>query len=583
MRIYIYLLCCMFFSTTKLTAQSPYAILERVISVRFTNTPMKESLTTVSQTGRFEFSYNARILDLNKKITLFTNGLTVRETLFQMLGDNYTYQQSGEYLIIKKQNKPKQFISGYISDAKTGKRVSNATVYDTKTLRSTTTDENGYYNLKVKERSTVVVAQLNYKDTILQITEGPSRFVKLDLDLKTEPKNIESNPLGKGKTKLVGFFTSSLHKLNNLNVQDSIRRRFQLSLLPYFGTNHAMSGSVINDFSLNATVGYSRGSRIMEFSGIGNFTKENAIGIQGSGVFNIVKGNVKGIQMAGVFNHVNDTLRGIQLGGVWNVATTAYALNQSAGVANITWFGNVKSQFAGVMNIADTLNGVQASGVLNLTRDIKGAQLAGVFSNAKTVNGVQISGILNRAHKIKGIQIGLINYADSLSGMQIGLINYAKNGGYNVVELSANELNSINIAYKSGTRKFYTAFSVGITPKSEGNIWTHGFGIGTMFKATKWSDVNLETMYRHVNVGSYSDYLQEWLQLGLNWNIHLSNRFELTVGPTYNALFMDKSERRFVDNRAKIFPSYISRTEHVNDNSVTETWVGGSLGLRIKL
>jgi CarboxypepD_reg-like domain len=188
MKIYIYLLCSMFFATTQLIAQSPYAILERVISVHFTNTPMKESLTTVAQTGRFEFSYNARILDLNKKTTLFTNGLTVRETLFQMLGDNYTYQQSGEYLIIKKQNKPKQFISGYISDAKTGKRVSNATVYDTKTLRSTTTDENGYYNLKVKERSTVVVAQLNYKDTILQITEGSPRFVKLDLDLKTEPK-----------------------------------------------------------------------------------------------------------------------------------------------------------------------------------------------------------------------------------------------------------------------------------------------------------------------------------------------------------------------------------------------------------
>lgn len=583
MRIYIYLLCCMFFKQTKLIAQSPYAILERVISVRFTNTPLKESLTTVAQTGRFEFAYNARILDLNKKITLFTNGLTVRETLFQMLGDNYTYQQSGEYLIIKKQNKPKQFISGYISDAKTGKRVSNATVYDTKTLRSTTTDENGYYNLKVKERSTVVVAQLNYRDTILQITEGTPRFVKLDLDLKTEPKPIQKNPLGKAKERLGAFLTSSLHKLNNLNVQDSIRRRFQLSLLPYFGTNHAMSGSVINDFSLNATVGYSRGNRVAEFSGVGNFTRGDVYGIQTGGVFNIVKNNVKGVQMAGVFNHANDTLQGVQLGGVWNAATTAFALNQSAGVANVAWFGNVKTQFAGVVNIADTIDGMQVGGVLNITRDIKGVQTAGVFNNARTVKGVQISGVLNRAHKIKGVQIGVINYADSLSGVQIGLINYAKNGGYQVVELSANELNTINIAYKSGTKRFYTAFSAGITPKPDGNVWTHGFGIGTIFKATKWSDINLESMYRHVNVGSYSDFLQEWVQLGLHWNIHLSNRFELTVGPTYNALFMDKSERLFVENRAKIFPSFISRTEYVSNNSVVETWVGGSLGLRIRL
>jgi hypothetical protein len=344
-----------------------------------------------------------------------------------------------------------------------------------------------------------------------------------------------------------------------------------------------MSGSVINDYSLNATVGYSRGNRVMEFSGIGNYTRGHVYGIQAGGVFNIVKDNVKGIQMAGVFNHVNDTLHGVQLGGVWNAATTAYALNQSAGVANVAWFGNVKTQFAGVMNIADTINGVQASGVLNVSRDVKGVQVAGVFNNSKTIDGVQISGVLNRAHKVKGVQIGVINYADSLSGLQIGLFNYAKNGGYNVVELSANELNTFNLAYKSGSKKFYTAFSVGITPKPDGNIWTHGLGIGTLFKATKWSDVNLETMYRHVNVGSYSDYLQEWVQLGLYWNIHLSNRFELTVGPTYNALFMDKSERRYVENRAKIFPSFLNRTEYVNDDSVTDTWVGGSLGLRIRL
>jgi hypothetical protein len=583
MKVYSYLICLIVFSKTKLMAQSPYAILERPISVQLTNTPLKESLTAVSQAGRFEFSYNARIFDLTKKITLFTNGLTVRETLFQVLGDNYTYQQSGEYLIIKKQNKQKQFISGYISDAKTGKRVKNATVYDTKTLRSTTTNENGYYNLKVKERSTVVVAQLDYKDTILQITEGVSRFVKLDLDMKTEPKTSPKNPLSKAKTNMVEFFTSSLHKLNSLNVEDSIRRRFQLSLLPYFGTNHAMSGSVINDFSLNATVGYSLGNRILELSGIGNFTRGHVYGIQAGGVFNIVKNNLKGVQMAGVFNHVNDTLNGVQLGGIWNVATTAYALNQSAGIANIAWFGNLKTQFAGVANIADTINGVQASGILNLSRNVKGVQAAGIFNNVRTINGVQISGVLNRANKVKGVQIGVINYADSLSGMQIGLFNYAKNGGYNVVELSANELNTFNLTYKSGGRKFYTAFSVGITPKSEGNVWTHGFGIGSIFKATKWSDVNIETMYRHVNVGSYSNYLQEWLQLGLNWNIHLNNRFELTIGPTYNALFMNKSQRRFVDNRAKIFPNFINRTEHISNNSLTETWVGGSLGLRMRL
>ena len=163
------------------------SVLERIISVNITNLPLKSALNDVSKKGQFELSYNARIFDLDKRISLITNSLTVRETLFKLIGDNYSYQQSNGYLIIKKRDKTKQFISGYLSDAKTGKKVINATIYDTKTLRSTTTDTNGYYNLKVAERSTIVVAQLNYKDTILQITEGSPRFVKLGLALKTQP------------------------------------------------------------------------------------------------------------------------------------------------------------------------------------------------------------------------------------------------------------------------------------------------------------------------------------------------------------------------------------------------------------
>ncbi len=581
-------LCNFLFATCltfKLAAQSPYSILERNISIRFSNTPVKEALSNTAQVGRFQFSYNARILDLDKKVSLFVNNLTVRETLFQMLGDNYNYQQKGEYLIIKKQNKPKLILSGYISDAKTGQKVKNATVYDAQTLRSTTTDENGFYTLKVEKRSTVVVEQLDYKKATLQITEGVSRFVKLDLDLKTEPKPIQKNPLGRAKTQLVAFFTSSLHELNSLNVQDSIHRRFQLSLLPFIGTNHAMSGSVINDFSLNATVGYSRGSRLAEFSGIGTFTKENAHGIQASGVFNIVKGNVKGLQSAGVFNHINDTLSGVQLGGVWNYVRTVHsgkAINQSAGIANVALNGQLMTQFAGISNVADSVL-VQTAGIINQAKNVKGTQVAGIFNNAKTVKGVQISGIANRAKRIKGVQIGLINLADTLEGLQIGLISFAKNGGLNAIELSANELNLYNIAYKSGGRKIYTKLVAGITPQSDGNIWSYGAGLGTMIKLNKRSDFNIEAIHRHVNVGSYSDYMQEWIQLGLYWNIRLNNRFELTFGPTANGLYSNKNALISSENREKIFPSFVKRTIYTGTNVVWDTWLGGNLGLTIRL
>ena len=584
MKRFFYTLFVIFLQKINLFAQSPYSILERAVSVRFTNTPTKEALVVVSRTGRFEFSYNARILDLDKRITLFTNGLTVRETLFQILGEGYNFQQQGEYLIIKKNNKPQKLLTGYISDAKTGKKVKNATVYDAQTLRSTVTDSNGFYSLKVNPRATVVVAQLAYERKIVQITEGSPRFVKFDLEFKPEANRVEkSNNFAKMPTKLANMFISSLQELNNVNVEDSIHRRFQLSLLPFIGTNHRMSGRVVNDFSINILAGYSRGNRFVELAGIANLTREYANGLQAAGVFNIVKGNVKGVQLGGVFNHVGDTLRGIQYAGTWNFAHTTRAISQISGFANLAWHGTLLTQFAGSVNVADSINGIQAAGTFNQAKNVNGLQASGFVNNAKKVNGVQIASIFNRARSIKGTQIGLINYADSLNGFQLGLINIARVGGFNALELSTNELNTYNIAYKSGSRKFYTTLVVGMTPQSDGNIWTHGLGIGTMLKLNKWSDVNIEAQHRHVNVGSYNDYLQEWFQLGLYWNIHLSNRFELNLGPTFNGLVTDKFESPAIGNRDKIFPSSVKRNVYVGTNEVWDTWTGGNLGLRVRL
>jgi hypothetical protein len=345
-----------------------------------------------------------------------------------------------------------------------------------------------------------------------------------------------------------------------------------------------MSGHVVNDISINTLVGYSKGNRVLELSGFGSLTKGNIGGLQASGFFNIVKGkmtgvqlsgffnavkgDVNGVQAAGFFNYIGDALTGVQLAGFSNYTHHAKAINQSAGFINTTLKGSVITQFSGFANIADS---------------IEGGQAAGFYNHAKNVKGVQISGFLNTSKLVKGVQIGVFNYTDSLKGLQIGLFNYARKGGYNALELSANELNTYNIGYKSGGRRFYTAFTAGISPKPDGNIWSYGGGIGTMIKLNKWSDVNVESLYRHINVGSFDSNRQEWLQLGLYWNIRLNNRFEIGVGPSYNAYFSNKNDAQYAENQGKIFPSFISRKQYGSGNFVADTWVGGSLGLRVKL
>ncbi|MCK6692453.1 MAG: carboxypeptidase-like regulatory domain-containing protein, partial [Thermoanaerobaculia bacterium] len=157
-------------------------VLERTVSVRFDQVPLKQALTEIARQGGFEWSYNASILDESRRVTLVAEGWTVRETLVYLLGDAYTYKQNGEYLILKRQKKPQQQrLSGYVSDYKTGQKMAGVTVYDRKTLRSTTTNKHGYYELPVGDRSEIVVSKLAYRDTVLRVSSQTPRLVKLDL------------------------------------------------------------------------------------------------------------------------------------------------------------------------------------------------------------------------------------------------------------------------------------------------------------------------------------------------------------------------------------------------------------------
>ena len=47
---------------------------------------------------------------------------------------------------------------------------------------------------------------------------------------------------------------------------DTIYRNWQVSLLPYIGTNRQLSGNVVNKYSYNIFAGYSMGVRVMEVS-----------------------------------------------------------------------------------------------------------------------------------------------------------------------------------------------------------------------------------------------------------------------------------------------------------------------------
>lgn len=430
-------------------------VLARRLSISFQNTPVKQALDEVARLADFEWSYNARILDAGQRVSFTANDWTVREILREMLGEEYVFKSNGRYLILKRQKPPKTEVSGVIRATKSGERLANVTVYDRKTLRATTTDSSGYYQLKVKKKTELVVVRLGYRDTILQVASMTPRYHNLELapvpippvDSATLTQSIRKS-LRKAATEIDYFFNTSLDKWHELNVPDTLRRRFQISFLPILGTNHVLSSKVENNVSINVLAGQSAGVRYFEAAGLGNFTQKSVKGFQAAGLFNFNRGNCKGIQAAGVYNQTADTLYGAQLAGLINVARYSPNLSlQASGLVNIirkndspdtlanppqcvqlAGFANRANalegvQAAGFYNTAKEVAGVQAAGFLNSATVVSGIQTAGFINTAKEVEGGQVSGFINKARRVRGFQIGFINSTKELQGVQIGLIN----------------------------------------------------------------------------------------------------------------------------------------------------------------
>jgi hypothetical protein len=460
------------------TPQTPF--LERTLTISFHQERMDAVLKKIAQQAGFTFSYNPAILEADKVISYNFVNKTVREILDQLFNGTLQYKARGSYIILVKAQlsrvKEPQVFSGYVVDEATGERLRDVTVYDPVTLSSTLTDSYGYFEIKIDKPASEIklaINKRNYSDTL--VVSPPKSGKLLNIQMKASKERFVTFADSVGK-KIKRFWTTKV-MAHKSNVTDTLYRKTQLSVLPFIGTNHALSGSVINDYSFNIFGGYSLGVKKLEIGGVFNIVEGNAGGAQLAGVFNTVGGNVRGAQLAGVFNLNGGATDGAQLAGVFNVSVGAVKGAQLAGVFNFNWqgsqhfsgagvfnfsrqysravqlagvgnitlgeqgsphlaglfnftTGNARTQIAGTYNFtAGSLQGWQAAGTFNFAaKEVKGAQTAGILNfTGGNVRGAQVAGVLNFAGKeVRGAQIaGILNYATKVRGTQIGLINIA--------------------------------------------------------------------------------------------------------------------------------------------------------------
>ena len=362
-------------------------------------------LQKIAAKGQFTFAYNNQTIPADSLISMTDFNGTIYSFLSHTLGPDYEFKEVPGYIVLRHAPN-KLMLNATLDDAKDQqltirgqvfnvcdmRPVKQVSIYEKNQLVSTLTDDQGQFELKLKNQSEAIVltaTKENFRDTTLLFL----REVKVNSKKKKSYKYYPDeavNKLGKGFSRL---FISSKQRIQNLNLGGFFAfSPYQVSLTPGLSSHGMYSSQVVDHFSLNLFGGYTAGVQGVEMAGLFNIDRWDVSFLQAGGLFNIVGGNMGGIQVAGIYNQVLSKANGLQV--------------------------------AGIANSADEVKGVQVAGLFNVAKKVKGFQIAGLF-----------------------------NVADS-SDYPVALVNFIKNGRKSL-SLSYDELRYAHIDFRSGGRVLY--------------------------------------------------------------------------------------------------------------------------------
>lgn len=534
-------------------------LLDKPVNVEARNRHIKDVLDIIGKRSGFSFSYNSDVVPADSLVTLTATYRPLHEVLHMIFGDRFQYKEVDNHIVILPAEKEKWFtISGYITDAITGIKIADVSVFERQQLASTLTNEDGFFRLRLKDKGRYAIAEITvskggfYIDTSVNMLQGIDQELSLRLTPSsyTLPDVMITQYTGVEKSWFGKFLFSSRLRKQSANLgKFFVDKPVQASFLPGLGSHGKLSGQVTNKFSFNVLGGYAAGVNGFELGGLFNIDKKDVKYAQIGGIFNIVSGGVTGVQIGGIANKVSADMNGLQISGIASKVSGNTEGLVIAGICSRV-SGNMKGmQIAGIVNFVakkdsttdkhyetdttNTMKGMQLAGIANIVNNkSRGFQLAGIANISRGgMSGLQMSGILNKTKTLEGSQIGLINIADTVTGYSIGLINIVKKG-YHALAVSTNDMTNVNVAYKAGgNKKLYSILTLGINIAADKKAYASGMGIGTEHATGKKTGIATELTVLSLNEGDKNgDMLLIKLEPIFNWNI--SRKFTLYTGPS---------------------------------------------------
>jgi hypothetical protein len=204
-------------------------------------------------------------------------------------------------------------------------------------------------------------------------------------------------------------------------------------------------------------------------------------------------------------------------------------------------------------------------------------QMAGIANiNNNSMVGLQAAGILNYTKHLKGLQLGLINIADTSDGYSIGLITIVRKG-YHKITLSTNEVLNTNLAIKTGNAKLYNILLVGVNAGNDEKSFSYGYGIGHEIKAGKWLTVNPELTTQYLYLGNW-DYTNQLSKLQVLATVKLAKGIAIFGGPSFAVYYSDQPQA--VKGYKYLVPHESYHTYDLWNNNVTG-WFGWTAGISL--
>ncbi|NND05113.1 MAG: TonB-dependent receptor [Saprospiraceae bacterium] len=183
-----------------------------------------EILSSISDQSGIDFSFNAKTIDEERRVSFGSAGLTAQEavaSLCKILDVDFKIQD-GQFILFKEKTAAEVFqtISGFIRDSLTGETLIGATVSILGTSKGTVTNGFGYYSLRVltgKQR--LQYAYIGYQSEIWEtsLTKDTRKSVQLSPTPLELPNVIVSIPVDQEMERHdLDRFDFSTKALNNM-------------------------------------------------------------------------------------------------------------------------------------------------------------------------------------------------------------------------------------------------------------------------------------------------------------------------------------------------------------------------------